>query len=679
MLSNPTDVLVQHIRRLAGTQITDARTDRDLLRRFATAGDNVAFATLVSRHGPMVLRVCRHILGNSHDAEDAFQATFLVLARKSTGLFCRESLAGWLHEVASRVSCKALTAACRRRTHEALVECRPAPAAPEGEITVREARAVLNEELDRLPDRLRTPLVLCYLEGLTQDQAACRAGWTLSTFKRRMRQGKNLLHLRLRRRDVSLTAVLPVVTLLHDTRSVSATLLEAATRGARLFWAGLAPRAETSRAAALAEELRKTIFLHRLRNAGVLLIAGALTVGGGLAAQVLAMPRARPQTSVTARPNGQVIAEPAHVVQPVCLGTFGDHRGLNAAAVSPDGKTLASAGNDCRVKLWDLDARKELRTLLAEGNQDFSHDWQANSVAFSPDGKIVASGSVDRTIRLWDVTTGKKIAVLTGHQIFVKSLAFSPDGKFLASGSGGQPAAFKNIDDVKPLHQLMTLPYLGEVMVWDLATSDPETGRRRRTFFSRDTGRITSVTFSPDSKTLASGGWDGTVRLWDVGTGKERACLREDEVVTAVGFSSDGKTVASASSPDPKMLAASPNRHQTQRDRVKLWDMTSNQVRVRLKGHTDWVQAVAFSPDGRILATASSGLSRDIPQEVSGEIRLWNPATAQPIGGPLTCPHSGSSLAFGAGGKILVAAGPRVTDSGQFTVWALETPRLNAP
>jgi RNA polymerase sigma-70 factor (ECF subfamily) len=174
-------LLLRHVRCLVEPRRADPLTDRALIQRFAAGGDETAFATLVSRHGPMVLRVCQHVLGNLHDAEDAFQATFLVLARKASALPWQDSLAGWLHETASRLALKAKTAACRRRTHETLAGCdaangRPQPAgatpAPAGEISVREAQAVLNEELNRLADKLRTPLVLCYLEGMTQDQAA---------------------------------------------------------------------------------------------------------------------------------------------------------------------------------------------------------------------------------------------------------------------------------------------------------------------------------------------------------------------------------------------------------------------------------------------------------------------------------------------------------------------------
>jgi RNA polymerase sigma factor (sigma-70 family) len=658
------DAVVRHIRNLVGIESADAPTDRALLQRFIS-GDESAFAALVARHGPMVLRVCRQILSNAHDAEDAFQATFLVLARKATTRLWRESLAGWLHEVASRVAQKARIAACRRRAHEARARSPVAPDTPGGDITLREAQAALNEELSLLPDRLRTPLVLCYLEGLTQDQAAQQTGWALRTFKRRLWAGKELLQRRLRRRGVVLTAVLSV-TLIADTGPASAALLAATTQGAMRFRAGLSTGLEAARADALARGLLNAMFLKHLRNVAALLLVTALAAGAGLGAQALTTPPVR-QDAPSEERDGKLFGDPANAPEVVCLGTFGGRSGLTAVAPAPDGKSLASAGDDFFVKLWDLEARKELRTFLPKGGQT-SHKWPVRCVTFSPDGETVASGSIDTTIRLWDATTGKERAVLSGHTVFVQALAFSPDGKLLASGSGGQPLAFTAVNSFRDVSKNeKDWSQRGEVKVWDLAA------RTERTFFRAETGRVTSVAFSPDGKTLASGGWDGAVRLWDVGTGKERARLREDGELTSVAFSPDGKTLASASRPDFKGPAASSNKRGVQQHEVTLRDPATGRVRARLSGHTGWVAAVAFSPDGRILATASTVPAGGTGEDATGEVRLWDAGTFKPVGAPLTCPHRNFSLAFGAGGKILVAAGPRATGSGEITLWNLRT------
>jgi RNA polymerase sigma factor (sigma-70 family) len=154
------------------------------------------------------MRVCRRILANAADADDIFQATFLVLAKKAGVLSWQESAAGWLQETAFRLARKAKTAALRRRRYESLAEVRHAADAPLAEITSSETQTVLDEELARLPARYRGPVVLCYLEGRTQEEAARQNGWSLSTLKRRLRRAMELLHARLSRRGLNLRVVL---------------------------------------------------------------------------------------------------------------------------------------------------------------------------------------------------------------------------------------------------------------------------------------------------------------------------------------------------------------------------------------------------------------------------------------------------------------------------------------
>src|SRR4051794_21504872 len=157
-------------------------SDGQLFERFLNArdgADQAAFAALVERHGPMVLRVCRQVLGDSHDAQDAFQATFLVLVRKAGAVRKMDSVASWLYGVAHRIAVRARTDASRRRTYER----RGAVLAvddPGGTDQV-ETFPDLHEEIARLPERYREPVVLCYLEGLTTEAAAQRLGWPRGT------------------------------------------------------------------------------------------------------------------------------------------------------------------------------------------------------------------------------------------------------------------------------------------------------------------------------------------------------------------------------------------------------------------------------------------------------------------------------------------------------------------
>src|SRR5262249_33682846 len=154
-------------------------------------GDGAAFAALVSRHGPMVLGVCRRALNNAHDAEDAFQATFLLLARKGESVRSPELVASWLYGAAHRISLKSRRTAARRRAREEAAVPREQPA-PEAGLTLREAQEALDAELARLPEQYRAPLVLCGLEGLARDEAAERLGWTTALVKSRLEQAREL-------------------------------------------------------------------------------------------------------------------------------------------------------------------------------------------------------------------------------------------------------------------------------------------------------------------------------------------------------------------------------------------------------------------------------------------------------------------------------------------------------
>ena len=152
--------VLRHIRKLVAAQHTEERTDLQLLRAFAADNDQLAFAVLLRRHGPLVMRVCRHVLQQAQDAEDAFQATFLVLARKATSIRKGEALVSWLHGVAYRMAMNAKRNAARRRQHESRAKA-AAPANPSWEVAWREVQLLLEEEIQRLPEKYRAPFLLC--------------------------------------------------------------------------------------------------------------------------------------------------------------------------------------------------------------------------------------------------------------------------------------------------------------------------------------------------------------------------------------------------------------------------------------------------------------------------------------------------------------------------------------
>jgi RNA polymerase sigma factor (sigma-70 family) len=200
-------LVLRHIRDLVDVANLEALSDQQLLRRFTADRDQGAFEVLVRRHGSLVAGVCRRVLGNVHDAEDAFQAVFLVLARKAASIRKSESLGGWLYRVAYHVAVKARARASSRQRHEQQAD-RPPVVDPLAEVTGRELVSILDEEMQRLPERYQTPLILCHLEGHTRDEAAQRLGWSLATFKRRLEQARAILRGRLARRGLTLAAVL---------------------------------------------------------------------------------------------------------------------------------------------------------------------------------------------------------------------------------------------------------------------------------------------------------------------------------------------------------------------------------------------------------------------------------------------------------------------------------------
>ncbi len=213
-------------------------SDSELLDCFVRERDSLAFRSLVVRHGPAVLQVCRAVLHNAHEAEDAFQGTFLVLIRKARSIQNPELLGRWLRGVAYRTALRARCRAARRLALERTrAEMTPSAEVP-GELSF-ELRQMIRDELDRLPDSFRQPVTLCYLEGLTHQEAATRLGWPVGTVKVRLVRGRRLLRERLDRRGVSLGAAL-VFWLLDPSKapSVPGVLLESTVRAMSLAASG---------------------------------------------------------------------------------------------------------------------------------------------------------------------------------------------------------------------------------------------------------------------------------------------------------------------------------------------------------------------------------------------------------------------------------------------------------
>jgi RNA polymerase sigma factor (sigma-70 family) len=274
--------------------LDDSRLDAELIGRFVESADGAAFACLVERHGPLVLGVCRRVLQHHHDAEDALQATFLVLARQARHIRERDALAGWLYKVAYRLSLKLRASAERRRkADQGLPSSRPAM---EGEITWSDLRLALDEELDRLPEKYRAPLLLCCLAGRTRDEAAAQLGWSLGTLKLRLERGRQVLRRRLARRGLTVTAGLLAVLLAQQASAnpLPSLLATSTVRASLSFAAGEAPAGMSVQAVTLAGT-------WLLGSASKVKLVGALVVlllTIGMAIGLLALPRT-PQSPPT--------------------------------------------------------------------------------------------------------------------------------------------------------------------------------------------------------------------------------------------------------------------------------------------------------------------------------------------------------------------------------------------
>jgi len=219
MLTGRLKVVGSHPHAAAAAERFEPLGDEDLLDRFLNRDDEAAeaaFREIVARHGPMVLGVCRHILNQHQDAEDAFQATFLVLARKAGSIRDRRVLARWLYEVAYRIAMRAKTNGVRRRAHERQGGEMAASVTHDNH-GWSELRPVLHDEVNRLPEKYRVPVILCYLEGKTNEEAAEILRWPVGTVKGRLSRARELLRSRLTRRGLALSATLLVTALSNGT------------------------------------------------------------------------------------------------------------------------------------------------------------------------------------------------------------------------------------------------------------------------------------------------------------------------------------------------------------------------------------------------------------------------------------------------------------------------------
>jgi RNA polymerase sigma factor (sigma-70 family) len=605
--------VLEHVRRCAFLPEGAEWTDRQLLEAFVRGRDGLALEALVRRHAPMVWGVCRRALAH-HDAEDAFQATFLVLLRKAPSIRSRELLSNWLYRVAYKTACKARQRAAKQSTREKQVEVMPEPPmTPHEDAFAPDLRAVLDDELSRLPEKYRIAVVLCDVESRTRHDVAQQLRLPEGTVASRLARGRALLAKRLVRRGLSVPAISLAATALQQEASgaVPAALLTSTIKAVGALAAGETGAAGliSSEAPQLAEAVLRAVSVAKQKTAGVWLFLATLVLAGGLVTfYALA---ARPtQPALTAR-RARLAPAPS---APREVRRIKVEQWAWSVSFSPDGRRIliGTGGAGVPVHVYDVSSGKEvLRTT------PYQSCW---SVAYSPDGKLIVVGSGVGPIQILGSGTGKVCRELEANAGRVRSVTFSPDGRLIASShadgqlrvwdvAGGQVLHTFPADDNAVHSAAFTLD--GRfLLVIDRGTTlrlyEVGSGKEVRKFEGH-TARVTDVAVSRDGQLVLSCSADKTLRLWDLQTGKELRRLEgHAEPLHGVAFCPDGRRAISGSFDKT----------------LRLWDlMTGRQVR-RFDGHQGAINCVAVSPDGRYALSGSSDQT----------VRLWrlpNPAPAR--------------------------------------------------
>jgi RNA polymerase sigma factor (sigma-70 family) len=388
-------------------------TDRELLERYAVARDEEAFTALVRRHGTMVFGVCRRVLGHDSDADDAFQATFLVLARKAGTAFWGESIGNWLYGVAYRTANKLRIQGARRGRHESTAAGRQ-PTATSEDAGARELRQVLDAELSRLPERYRMPLLLCCLQDQTIDEAARQLDWSCTTVKGRLQRGRELLRERLRRRGIELSAgVLGTIVTQCTARAVPAELIQLSVQAS-------AGGTSSPTVATLAKGVGRAMFWKKMRIAAAALVAAAVVGLGG----VVGVSRMGTGGSVVLAAPAPAEAPPSKPEVVEIKGKLGGWR-----TIGPDGRTLMTISDSGRGPVLDGLPDNDNLYLLHFGEKGEAGDklFKAAQEIYKNDPQkkllVVATGTwtADTVADLWK---GRKIL-----QVRTLKVADAAEGK----------------------------------------------------------------------------------------------------------------------------------------------------------------------------------------------------------------------------------------------------------
>jgi RNA polymerase sigma factor (sigma-70 family) len=641
MTLNPFAPLIQRVGRLFGTGSSRDATDAELLERFVSGADESAFAVIVTRHGPMVHGVCQRVLHNDHDAEDAFQAVWIVLARSARRLTRRALLANWLYGVARRTALKARTARARRVRHE-----RQATAEMSTEadclLEWQELRPILDEELGQLPLKQQAAIILCYLEGRTLVEASQLIGCPPGTVATRLARARELLRARLERRGLVLPAA-ALATLLAERAApaaVPAALHVAGIAAASVAAGHGSTAAITAPVNELAEGVLRSMFIARLGKLSVLLLLVLGFVGTGLIAHhALAepVPQVKEQTDPKPAPGTGKDAAAAPERKPDApvpqewkvrkvIDPEDDRVVFDSAlGLSPDGKIAATARNFKEIVLWDTATSKELAALPIE------EGCEVRAIRFTADSRtVVAAGT--RGVFFLDVP---KVAETTHIPFPPRSVVIRKREVLLVCLTTLLSADLK---------QAAALWSDGSVLVWDLGGKKEPLVLRVQQHEEPFTHQA-AMAFSPDGKILATGGKTGELRFWDMQTGKEgKKVDMGPKPINSIWYTPDGKTLILATY-----------------DGLRLCDADTGKERHRFAGIVGTIPN-ALSADGNLLAAS-----------VNGEVVLYDLKAGKKIAVLKSDPGSARQIAFDQSGKTLAVLGLR----GIIKLWSGTAPEKN--
>jgi RNA polymerase sigma factor (sigma-70 family) len=593
MATKQAGTILRHIRNLIDGESTKNLTDGELIQRFAAQREEAAFSALVQRHGALVWGVCQHLLHHEQDAEDAFQATFLVLARRAASIRKTEALGSFLHGVAYRIALRAKQSARRRQSRERQAAS-PLPKPPPDGLAWRELQAMLDEEVARLPEKYRGPFVLCCLEGKSREEAVRELRCKEGTLSSRIARARHLLQQRLGERGVTLSAALCAWVLWKQSAAatVPAILVSSTVQAAAGSAEGFSAAVAT-----LAEDALRAMRFGRWHLGGMLILGVSLLAAGAGVSRYAAVvpPESAPKEAADspAETRKDIHGDPLPPGALARLGTVRQRAPDSHLAVTADGREIVAVGDDLTVRRFDAQtgALRSIRQMPKARGMIQYRTW------LSPHGTFALSANDSEPhyhLDLWDLAEGKirqKLPLSSEHDLSICGAAFAADERRVAIA--------EILLDRKTFH----------VLIWDLETS------KSRIVWSEKKDKEVPlpyspiVALSPDGKRLAVHHIDQILRCWDVESGKLLWQVEEKKMkhCPLIVFSADSRLVYTRSEMEKTPGVTTVG--------IDIRDAATGKLLQGKKPPKEADIPIGSSPDGRFIAF----------QTMTEEVVLWEP------------------------------------------------------